>query len=48
MGRCPNLRIGQRDCGAEERAAIEVAAQRAGKPVTQWAREALTAATRAS
>lgn len=31
---------------AEDRAAIEAAAARAGKPVTQWAREALLAATR--
>jgi predicted HicB family RNase H-like nuclease len=30
----------------EERESIEVAAERAGKPVTQWAREALLAATR--
>lgn len=29
---------------AEERAAIGAAAERAGKPVTQWAREALLAA----
>jgi uncharacterized protein (DUF1778 family) len=30
---------------ADERAAIDAAAERAGKPVTQWAREALMAAT---
>lgn len=29
---------------AEERAAVIAAAERAGKPVTQWAREALLAA----
>jgi uncharacterized protein (DUF1778 family) len=29
---------------AEERAAIDAAAERAGKPVTQWARETLLSA----
>ena len=29
----------------EERTAIVAAAERAGKPITQWAREALLAAT---
>jgi predicted HicB family RNase H-like nuclease len=32
----------------EDRAAIEAAAERAGKPVTQWAREALLVAARPS
>ena len=31
----------------EERAAIEAAAERAGKRVTEWARESLLAASRA-
>lgn len=33
---------------AEERASIEAAAERAGKPVTQWAREAVLAAAERS
>jgi len=32
----------------KERAAVEAAAARDGKPVTQWAREVLLAASRAS
>jgi uncharacterized protein (DUF1778 family) len=30
----------------EERAALDIAAERAGKPVTQWARDALLAVAR--
>lgn len=33
---------------AEERAAVIAAAERAGKPVTQWAREAVLEAARRS
>ena len=32
----------------QERAAINAAAERAGKPVSQWARETLVAASRAA